>query len=227
MLVRGSSDKSIADHSFFDFFLPRELKLLQQVSKSGGSRAISGTERFLGLYVVRLESPGGEALDEESSELATKSRHLLRLITSTIRYYDIPGQLATGEYFLVIREIYPQRAGLIASRLLGMASRSRVLSSGSLSLRIGYVVYPLSIEPDLAPTEWPRLVELARKMSGPADHVSDKDVAGHGLLRGPEMGSPTIPEGDLVNLAMTDLSSMLQANLLILEPVSRATGPTY
>jgi hypothetical protein len=227
MLVRGSSDKSIADQSFFDFFLPRELKLLQQVSKSGGSRTASGAERFLGLYVVRLESPDGETLDQESSELATKSRHLLRLITSTIRYYDIPGQLAAGEYFLVIREIYPQRAGLIANRLLGMASRSRVLSSGSLSLRIGYVVYPLSIEPDLTPTEWPRLIELARKMSGPADHESANTVAGHGLLRGPEMGSPTIPEGDLLNLAMTDLSSMLQAKLLILEPVNRVTGPKY
>jgi hypothetical protein len=223
VLVRGGAEKAlVADRSFFDIFLPRELKLMQQISKA---RIDGVAERFLGLFLVRLEGQNGDSPSEPSPELSAKSRHLLRLITSTIRYYDIPGQLIPGEFFLVVREIEPRRAGLIANRLLGMVSRSRVLSSGGISLRVGYIVYPISIEPDLAPTDWPKLVELARHLSGPLPGLAGAaaETAGHGLCRGPEMGSPTIPEADIVNLAMTDLGSMIQAKLLILDPVTLNT----
>jgi len=144
----------------------------------------------------------------------------MRLITSTIRYSDIPGQLNPFEFIAVVREIKPLRALMIAQRLLGMASRSRLLGATSVSLRIGYVVYPLSLEPDFSPTRWPQLLELTQRLSHLSESDGSEKVYGYGLVRGPGMGSPTIPEADLVNLALTDLDSLTKAELLSLEEIT-------
>jgi len=146
-------------------------------------------------------------------------RHLLRLLTSTIRYSDIPGQISPLELLAVIREVEPVRTRVIAQRLLAMASQSRPLTAGSVRLRIGYLAYPLSTEPDLGPMEWMRLVDLARRLSRPLDPELPPSQYGYGLIRGPEMGTPTIPEIDIVGIASTDLRSLIEAQLLTLEPI--------
>jgi len=213
---RSSDTTPVADRRFFDIFMPREIKLMQhQVSQATGSLP----DRYLGLFLIRFEPVDVDAPSAQDLDVSAQTRHLMRLITSTIRYTDIPGQLNPYEFMAVIREIKPHRALMIAKRLLGMASRSRLLSVSSVALRLGYVVYPLSLEPDFSPTRWPQLLELTQRLSYLPEQSNKPELFGYGLVRGPGMGSPTIPEADLVNLAMTDLDSLTKAELLTLESI--------
>ncbi len=205
----------LADEGFLEIFLPRELKLVQQhVQTRNEASDDSPRNQFLGLYLLRLQSDDSIEFEVDPKVV----RHLRRLITSAIRFTDIPGQLSSSEFLVVAREVELDRAFLIAQRLLALTSRSRVLEASGHQVRVGYIIYPLSIEPDLSPTEWPALLELARSM---AHRAQDKDNhSGYGLIRGPEMGSPTIPEIDIISLATTDLSSLTRAELLNIRPIN-------
>lgn len=211
----------LADLRFFEVFLPREIKLMHYHSTPQPGEEGSGQqERFFGLVLIRLEPTEHVADAGDDLDMASKMRHLLRLLTSTIRYSDIPGQISPLELLAVIREIEPGRTSVIAQRLLSMASRSRPLTSESVNLRVGYLAYPLSTEPDLAPTEWTHLVDLTRRLSRQLGPELPQSSYGYGLIRGPEMGTPTIPEIDIVGIATTDLRSLIEAELLQLEPIN-------
>ena len=87
-------------------------------------------------------------------------------------------------------------------RFLASAAESDLLLAANLRTRVGYVIYPLSSQPNYPTQKWENIIELARRMSDRGE--TEERAIGHGLLRGPSMTETGIPESDLVPLATRD-----------------------
>jgi hypothetical protein len=210
--------QQVADRGFFGIFLPRELDLVKErFFSTGEEKTARGSLPFLGIYAVNLEllDPSPRKRGPSSSVLG---HDLLQIVTSATRFADIPGQLGELELLSVVREVFPEDARGIAKRMLTIAARSKVLGQRGHRVRVGYVLYPLSTQPDLAPGEWSSLLELAQALARRGEQIDHH--TGHGLVRGPQMGSPTMPEIDLISLAQSNLPSLTRAELLRFETVT-------
>jgi len=203
----------LADLRFFQIFLPRELELLQQHNLErhiGGGW--SARERFLSLYLLRLETASGTMAELEAVDRAELTSQMHQVMVASTCSSDFPGQLSVLEYLVVCRQVVPGQSHSVAQQMVDLACRAGLIGSDQFRVFIGYVVYPLSPHSDLAVSEWPALVELARKLSiEPGDGPNH---AGYGVVRGSQQGSPTIPEIDMISLAMTDLGALGRADLL-------------
>ncbi|MCP4900945.1 MAG: hypothetical protein GY906_28590 [bacterium] len=209
----------VADGRFFDIFMPREINLFKQKTlEHVKSRESLEPLPGLGLFLMRLFPIQGSQVDPEEMDTAAIARHMNELLRSALRYSDIPGQLGAFEFLAVAREMELENAPLIAQRLINRASRSRVLEGYNIGVRLGFVIYPLSPQPDLLPAEWPTLIELAHALTLAADQ--DASFSGLGVVPGDLQDSPIIPEIDLISLALTDVSALANAGILDLSKIN-------
>lgn len=208
----------IADGRFFDIFMPREINLFKQraLERAKGSENPI-PEPGLGLFLLRLFPVPGSQIAPSEIDTAAIAKHMHELMHSALRYSDIPGQLGSFEFLAVARAMALPNAPLIAQRLLSRASRSRVLESFQIGIRLGYVIYPLSPQPDLMPAEWPMLIELAHALTLAADQ--EAQFSGLGVVPGDLRDSPAIPEIDMISLALTDVNALASAGILQLSKV--------
>ncbi len=219
MQVASSSLRNvvpIADQEFLEIFLPREMRLVQ---KRWLDRDVTPDLRhgndFLGLFVIRLR-PLTECVPEEPARVELE-RHLWHLVNTSVRTTDFPGRLRPLEYFVIAREMSLSGAPLIARRLLDLARLSRVFKDHGVGMCVGFVAYPFIDEPDFPPAEWSRLIDVARMVT--VETRPDDQHTAYGVVRGEDLGGPVVPESEIVAIALRDLRSLTQAELLRVEPV--------
>ena len=134
-----------------------------------------------------------------------------------IRDSDIPIRLSDQEHLATLRDLDPEHTHVVSQRFLAMAADSDLLLAANLRTRVGYIVYPLSSQPNFLAENWSTLVDLARKMSDRAQPVGR--ACGHGLLRGPAMVESGIPESDLIPLALRDPDALVKVGLLQIQRI--------
>lgn len=211
------------DENFLRVFMPFELRLAQRRAMMGRKDpryALSST--FVGLYLVRLKAVTGDWFPSSIEGGNQIGMHVSQLLRKAMRDSDIPFKLSDQEHLVVLRDIDPQHAYVVAQRFLTMAGRSDLLRAAGLRTRVGYVIYPLSTQPNFPVDQWENLIDLARNMS---DRGDDSGVAsGYGVLRGPQMDTANIPETDLVPLAFQDSDSLVKAGLLQIQRIHLLPG---
>jgi hypothetical protein len=212
------STTPIAGHEFLKIFLPYELRLAQRRAMVMSSRSVDRSPgTCLGLYCVRLEPITGDWFPAPLEGGAQISGHIQTLLREVIRDSDIPIRLSDQEHLAVLRDLDPEHTYVVSQRFLAMAADSDLLLAANLRTRVGYVVYPLSSQPNFPAEQWEKVVDLARKMSDRAQPSGR--ACGHGLLRGPAMAESGIPESDLIPLALRDPDSLVKVGLLQIQRI--------
>jgi len=208
---------------FLRTFMPYELRLAQRRAMMGNNGPVGGVSGiFVGLYLVRLEPAVGDWFPSPIEGGDQIGAHVTQLLRDALRDSDIPFRLSDREHLTILRDIDPQHAYVVAQRFLTMAGRSDLLRAAGLRTRVGYIVYPLSTQPNFPVDQWERLVELARFMSNRGDPAGP--ASGYGLLRGPQMAATGIPETDLVPLAFQDSDSLVKAGVLQIQRLHLLPG---
>jgi hypothetical protein len=208
----------VADGDFLRIFLPYEMRLAQRramVSSSRSPDRSPGT--CLGLYFVRLEPIKGDWFPADVEGGEQIGDHIQVLLQDVIRDSDIPVRLNNQEHLAVLRDLDPEHTYVVSQRFLAMAADSDLLLAANLRTRVGYVVYPLSSQPNFPAEQWETVVGLARKMSDRAQPSGR--ACGHGLLRGPGMVESGIPESDLIPLALRDPDALVKVGLLQIQRI--------
>ena len=214
----------VADLDFLRVFLPYELRLAQRQAMVAGSQASDGLPgSCLGLYLVRLVPASGNLFPAPLEGGTQLGDHIRELLCEVLRDSDIPIRLSDQEHLAVLRDLDPQHAYVVAQRFLTSAANSDLLQAANLFTRVGYVIYPLSTQPNYPPEQWASIIELTRSMSDRGDPTGR--ASGHGLLRGPSIAEAGIPESDLVPLAMHDPDSLVKAGLLQIQRIHLLPGP--
>jgi hypothetical protein len=203
---------------FLETFMPYELRLAQRRAMVWGSESMNGQPgAFIGIYVVRLEAAAGREAPDWDQTGRTVTDHVASLLGRVLRDSDIPAVISDWEHMVVLRDIDPERAYVVAQRFLASASESGLLRNTGLRTRVGYVVYPLSTQPNLPVDRWHGLLDLARHM---ADRGQTNAAAcGYGLLRGEQMAETGIPEADLVPLAFENVENLAHAGVLRIQRI--------
>ena len=212
----------VAGVEFLSIFMPYEVLLAQRRAMVWGSSNSGPPSGFIGLYLIRLEPSQGHHFPSNLEGGGQIGSQIVEMMRSAIRESDIPVILSDQEHLAVLREIDPQHAYVVAQRFLASAGRSELLRAANLRIRIGYVVYPLSTQPNFPPARWETLLELARRMASRGD--PEGLASGYGLLRGPQMESTGIPETDLVPLAFQDPESLVRAGILQIQRIHVIPG---
>jgi len=213
----------VADESFVHTFMPYEVLLAQRRAMVGSPAFPGAPSGFIGLYLIRLEPAPGHwfpAALEGGSQL---SEQVVSMLRTAIRESDIPIRMSDQEHLAVLRDIDPQHAYVVAQRFLSAAGKSELFRAAGLRTRVGYIVYPLSTQPNFPATEWTTLVDLARRMARRGE-PDEGPAAGHGLLRGAQMEATGIPETDLVPLAFQDPESLVKAGILQIQRIHVLPG---
>jgi GGDEF domain-containing protein len=167
---------------------------------------------YIGFYLVRLEfyePPKDEVFPEVGPEIG---KHVISLLQKVLRDSDIPATLTNNEHLAILRDIDPQHAYAVAQRFLTSAGSSTMLEAAKVRTCVGYIVYPLSTQPNFPVDRWSTLLELARRMSHRGD--SKATACGFGLLSGPQITEASIPESDLVPLAFQNPDTLVKAGIL-------------
>lgn len=211
-------EEPLADLDFLRVFLPYELRLAQRRAMVSGSQSSDGlSSSCLGLYLIRLEPISGDwfpAAAEGGTQIGT---HVREMLAEVLRDSDIPVHLSDQEHLAILRDLDPQHAYVVTQRFLTSAAASDLLQAANLRTRLGYVIYPLSTQPNYPPEQWATIIELARGMSDRGDPLGR--ASGHGILRGPSMAETGIPESDLVPLALRDPDSLVRNGLLQIQRI--------
>jgi hypothetical protein len=208
----------VAGPEFLKIFLPYELRLAQRRAMVTSSRSPDRSPgNCLGLYCVRLEPITGDWFPAPLEGGAQISAHIQTLLQDVIRDSDIPIRLSDQEHLAVLRDLDPEHTYVVSQRFLAMAADSDLLLAANLRARVGYVVYPLSSQPNFPAEQWATVVDLARKMSDRAQPSGP--ACGHGLLQGPAMAESGIPESDLIPLALRDPDALVKVGLLRIQRV--------
>jgi hypothetical protein len=208
----------VAGPEFLKIFLPYELRLAQRRAMVTSSRSPDRSPgTCLGLYCVRLEPITGDWFPAPLEGGAQISAHIQTLLRDVIRDSDIPIRLSDQEHLAVLRDLDPEHTYVVSQRFLAMAADSDLLLAANLRTRVGYVVYPLSSQPNFPAEQWATVVDLARKMSDRAQPSGR--ACGHGLLRGPAMAESGIPESDLIPLALRDPDALVKVGLLQIQRI--------
>ena len=213
-----SPDIPVADGAFLSVFMPYELRLAQRQAMVSGSRSPDGTPpTCLGIYYVRLEPMRRDWFPARAEGGKQIGDHVQELLRRVIRDSDIPVRLNDQEHLAILRDLDPQQTYVVSQRFLASASESDFLQAADLRTRVGYIVYPLSGQPNFPTAQWRTVVDLARKMSDRGDAAGR--ACGHGLLRGPDMRETNIPESDLIPLAVRDPDSLVKVGLLQIQRI--------
>ena len=216
-------DLPLPDLDFLRVFMPYELRLAQRramMGKKDPRSELSST--FVGLYLVRLQAVSGDWFPTAIEGGNQIGIHVTEMLREAMRDSDIPFKLSDQEHLVVLRDIDPQHAYVVAQRFLTMAGRSDLLRAAGLRTRVGYVIYPLSTQPNFPVEEWEQLIDLARNMSDRGSRTGP--ASGFGVLRGPQMETANIPETDLVPLAFQDSDSLVKAGLLQIQRIHLLPG---
>jgi hypothetical protein len=220
---QDESELPTPDLDFLEVFMPYELRLAQRRAMMGRKDpryALSST--FVGLYLVRLKAVEGNWFPSAVEGGRQIGLHVTQLLSDAIRDSDIPFALSDQEHLTILRDIDPQHAYVVAQRFLTMAGRSDLLRAAGLRTRVGYVIYPLSTQPNFPVGEWRSLLDLARTMSDRGDPSGP--ASGYGVLRGPQMEATGIPETDLVPLAFQDPDTLVEAGVLQIQRIHLLPG---
>lgn len=211
------------DETFLRTFMPYELRLAQRRAMMGrrDPRNVYAN-LFVGLYLVRLAAVEGDWFPSSIEGGRQIGIHVTGLLKEAMRDSDIPFNLSDREHLVVLRDIDPQHAYVVAQRFLTMAGASDLLRAAGLRTRVGYVIYPLSTQPNYPVDQWEKLIDLARTMSDLGDRSGP--ASGYGVLRGPQMETANIPETDLVPLAFQDSDSLVKAGLLQIQRIHLLPG---
>jgi hypothetical protein len=208
----------VADLGFLRIFLPYELRLAQRQAMVSSSRSNDGTpSSCLGIYLVRLEPMSGDWFPAAADGGAQISDHIQDMLFDVIRDSDIPVRMSDQEHLAILRDLDPQQTYAVSQRFLTSAFDSDILHAANLRIRVGYVIYPLSSQPNYPTSQWENIVELARRMSALGE--ASGRASGNGLLRGPDMTDSGIPESDLIPLAMRDPESLVKPGLLQIQRI--------
>jgi hypothetical protein len=212
------TDIPVAGPEFLKIFLPYELRLAQRRAMVTSSRSPDHSPgACLGLYFVRLEPIMGNWFPAPLEGGAQVGDHVQTLLRDVIRDSDISVRLSDQEHLAVLRDIDPDHTYVVSQRFLTMATDSELLLAANLRTRVGYVVYPLSSQPNFPAEQWETVVDLARKMSDRAQPSGR--ACGHGLLRGPAMADSGIPESDLIPLALRNPDSLVKVGQLRIQRI--------
>ncbi len=221
--IPSPSSLAVVDMSFMETFMPYELRLAQRRAMVWGTEAPEGQPNaFIGLYVVRLEPSIGREASGLDGSSRTINEHVNSLLAKVLRDSDIPALISDWEHLAVLRDVDPQRAYVVAQRFLTSARDSALLEQAGLKTRVGYVIYPLSPQPNLPVERWHSLLDLARHMSERGR--TSAAACGLGLLRGSQMADNGIPEADLVPLAFENLESLTKAGVLQIQRIQMIPG---
>lgn len=223
---RGLGHQAVVDTDFLEVFMPYELRLAQRRAMVWGAAAPDlQPNAYVGLYLVRLEPAAGVEGPSWSRIARSVSSHTITLLTRVLRDSDIPAVLSDWEFLAVLRDVDPQRAFVVAQRFLASANESEELRQAGLLTRVGYIIYPLSAQPNLPVDRWHSLLDLARRMSERGR--TNASACGFGLLRGPQMDETGIPESDLVPLAFQNVDSLTKAGILQVQRIQMlSTAPS-
>lgn len=206
----------LADAEFYEIFMPYEIRLTQRRAMTWGSTPDDQLPPlFTGLYLVQPVYAGTTAYPRAEEGGAELRRHVETLVRQGLRDSDVLGYLGNDELLAVVRDLDPHQSYVVAQRLLSACNRSDLLLAAGIGMRIGYLVYPLTSQPNYPPDQWIRLVQLAALVGGRAPN--SKGGTGFGLMRGPATATTNLPETDLVDLAFEDLDSLVSAGLLTLQ----------
>ena len=220
----ATTEVPVADLDFLRVFLPFELRLAQRQAMVAGSRSSDGLPNScLGLYLIRLIPAGGNRFPAPLEGGTQLGDHVRDLLCDVLRDSDIPVRLSDQEHLAILRDLDPVHAYVVAQRFLTSAANSDLLQAANLFTRVGYVIYPLSTQPNYPPEQWASLIELSRSMSDRGEPTGR--ASGHGILRGPNMAEAGIPESDLVPLAVHDSDSLVRAGLLQIQRIHLLPGP--
>lgn len=208
----------VADLDFLRIFLPYELRLAQRQAMVSGSKSVDGApSSCLGLYLVRLEPMSGDWFPASAEGGSQIGDHIQDLLAEVVRDSDIPVRMSDQEHLAVLRDLDPNHTYAVSQRFLTSASDSDLLQAANLRTRVGYVIYPLSSQPNYPPSQWENVVELARRMSAYGEPSGR--ASGNGLLRGPNMSETGIPESDLIPLAIRDPEALVKPGLLQIQRI--------
>jgi hypothetical protein len=214
----------VVNLDFLEQFVPYELLLAQRRAMVlGTSQAEQFPNAYIGLYVIRLEALPDFLFPTARDGAGEIGNHMSRLLRDVLRDSDIPAKITDQEYMAVLRDIDPQHAFSVAQRMLTLASSSPVLERANLRTCVGYVTYPLSLQPNFPVDRWNMLYELARRMSRRGDDLTAP--CGYGLLRGPQMDESSIPESDLVPLAFQNPDTLVSAGILQIQRIQFLPAP--
>ncbi len=211
------------DLAFLRTFLPYEVRLAQRRAMTWDDTPVDELPAdFLGLYVVRLQPLEGHRTPDPEKGGAELAEHLDEILHSVLRDSDLAAQVSPHEYLAVARDLEPGHSYAVAQRLLSHLGHSEIVRGANLGVRVGYLVYPLSTQPNFPPMQWATLADLARKVG--ARGGSAAVATGFGLMRGPHMAEANLPERDLVPLAFEDLDSLIRAGILRLQRIHLLPG---
>jgi hypothetical protein len=220
-MTDSSSQRTAAPVAGLDFlriFLPYELRLAQRQAMVSSSRSADGApSSCLGLYLVRLEPISGDWFPASAEGGTQIGDHIQDLLVEVVRDSDIPVRISDQEHLAVLRDLDPEHTYAVSQRFLASATDSDLLQAANLRTRVGYVIYPLSSQPNYPPSQWENVVELARRMSAFGEPTGR--ASGNGLLRGPNMTETGIPESDLIPLAIRDPESLVKPGLLQIQRI--------
>jgi hypothetical protein len=212
------SSPPVADLDFLRIFLPYELRLAQRQAMVSGSKSADGSpSSCLGLYLVRLEPMSGDWFPATAEGGGQIGDHIQDLLVEVVRDSDIPVRISDQEHLAILRDLDPQQTYAVSQRFLASASDSDLLQAANLRTRVGYVIYPLSSQPNYPTSQWENIVELARRMSSYGEPSGR--ASGNGLLRGPDMKETGIPESDLIPLAIRDPEALVKPGLLQIQRI--------
>jgi hypothetical protein len=208
----------VADLDFLRVFLPYELRLAQRQAMVSSSKSADGApESCLGIYLVRLEPMSGDWFPTAGDGGRQIGSHIQQLLANVIRDSDIPVRLSDQEHLAILRDLDPQHTYAVSQRFLTSASDSDLLRAANLRTRVGYVIYPLSSQPNYPPSQWENIIELTRRMSAYGEPSGR--ATGYGLVRGPDMAETGIPESDLIPLAIRDPEALVAPGLLQIQRI--------
>jgi len=209
----GLEPRPVADEDFLRIFLPPEIRLAQRQSMIQSSKSSDGAPHScLGFYLVRLEPAEGQDFPAAAEGGAQIGNHIQNLLNKVIRDSDIPARLSDQEHLVILRDLDPNQTYVVSQRFLSSAADSEMLQAANLNTRVGYVIYPLSSQPNHPPQQWEKIIDLARTMSSHGDPTGR--ATGHGLLRGPDMTDAGVPESDLIPLAIRDPGALVNVGLV-------------
>ena len=208
----------VADYDFLQIFMPREIRLVQRQVMLQSSKSSDGVPTScLGIYLVRLEAMEGDWFPVAAEGGSQIGDHIQEILAEVIRDSDIPARLSDQEHLAILRDLDPEQTFVVSQRFLSFATESDLLQAANLRARVGYIIYPLSSQPNHPPQQWETIIELARVMSQYGEPSGR--ASGNGLLRGPSMTEDGIPESDLIPLAIRDPDGLVKVGMLQIQKI--------
>lgn len=215
----------LADLESLRVFMPYEVRLAQRRAMGWGSDPIAARPHTsIGLYLLQATGPWEGPLPPDEAGGFELRAQLVAGARAALRDSDVLGVISGSELLAVVHDLEPHQSYVVAQRLLSATTRSELLRGAGVSTRVGYLVYPLTTQPNFPPLQWTALVDLARSVSRRGAGTTPTAPTGFGIMRGPAATDNDIPESDLVDLAFQDLDSLVSAGLLSLQRIHLMSG---